>query len=51
MVQLPHKVKGNMEKSKPQHDLDQPRGDAERMPQTGFSISINRCPIENRSAR
>jgi hypothetical protein len=30
MVQLPHKVKGNMGKSKPQCDLAQPRGQSKR---------------------
>jgi hypothetical protein len=51
MVQLPHKVKGNVKKSRPQYGLDQPRGYVKRRAQTGFSISMKRCPIENRSAR
>ncbi len=30
MVQLPHKVKGNMKKTKPQQNLDQLSGQAKR---------------------
>jgi hypothetical protein len=51
MVQLPHKVKGNMRKSWPQYGLGQAGSEQASWYQTGFSISMNRCSIENRSAR
>ena len=51
MVQLPHKVKGNMKKSRPQYGLGQCTTGTGYAVQTGFSMSMKRCPIENRSAR
>jgi len=51
MVQLPHKVKGNVKKSRPQCGLEQLKAMTKNTAQTGFSISMKRCAIAKRSAR
>lgn len=50
MVQLPHKVKGNMGKTKPQHDLEQPRGYSKRRP-SGRIVDIDELVADRKPFR